>query len=107
MDLTYMLCGIAAVSGTTYLIRCLPIAIIRRKFKNRFFLSLLKYLPFGVLAAMIFPAVFTCCGSVLVSVIGCAAALIIAFIKPNLLLVAFGAVGAAWLSDFIIRLLSA
>lgn len=101
-----MLCGIAAVSGTTYLIRCLPIVVIRRRFKNRFFLSLLRYLPFGVLAAMIFPAVFTCCGSVLVSVIGCAAALLIAFIRPNLLLVAFGAVGAAWLADFIIRILS-
>ena len=57
MTTAYMLIGIAVMSGVTWAIRMIPLALIRRKFRNRFFLSLLYYLPYGVLAAMIFPAV--------------------------------------------------
>ena len=62
MNISYMLAGIAVMSGVTWAIRMIPLAVIRKRFKSRFLLSLLYYLPYGVLAAMIFPAVFTSCG---------------------------------------------
>ena len=45
MDTGYMLTGILVMSGVTYLIRALPIALVRRRLKSRFLLSLLYYLP--------------------------------------------------------------
>ena len=96
----YMLAGIAVMSGVTWAIRMIPLALIRRRFKNRFLLSFLYYLPYGVLAAMIYPAVFTSCGSVAASAVGAAAAIILAFFKAKLIVVAGVAVLAAWLAGF-------
>ena len=76
-DTGYVLAGIAVMSGITWAIRMAPLALIRRRFRNRFLLSFLYYLPYGVLAAMIFPAVFTSCGSIPVSVLGTATAVLL------------------------------
>lgn len=101
-DTGYMLAGIAVMSGITWAIRMIPLALIRRRFKNRFFLSFLYYLPYGVLAAMIFPAVFTCCGSVPVSVIGTAAAVLLSFFHAKLTLVAAASVAVAWIAGLLL-----
>ena len=79
----YILAGIAVMSGVTWAIRMVPLALIRRKFTNHFLLSFLYYLPYGVLAAMIFPSVFSSCGSVPVSVIGTAAAVLLSLFHPD------------------------
>ena len=92
MDTGYMLVGILVMSAVTYLIRALPIALVRRRLQSRFLLSLLYYLPYGVLSAMIFPAVFTCTGNVLAAEIGTGTAILLSFFFPNLLLVAIVAV---------------
>ena len=102
MTTGYMLLGIAVMSGVTWAIRMIPLAVIRRKFRNRFFLSLLYYLPYGVLSAMIFPAVFTSCGSVAASAAGAAVALILSFFRAKLIVVAAAAVFAAWLAGIIL-----
>ena len=102
MKTGYMLAGIAVMSGVTWAIRMIPLALIRRKFRNRFFLSFLHYLPYGVLAAMIFPAVFTCCGSLAASCIGTAVAVILAFFHAKLIVVSAAAVFAAWLAGVLI-----
>lgn len=97
-DMGYVLLGIAVMSGVTWAIRMIPLALIRRRFTNRFLLSFLYYLPYGVLAAMIFPAVFTSCGSIPVSVIAAAAAVLLSFFHAKLTLVAAVSVAAAWLA---------
>lgn len=43
--------------GVTYLIRVLPLTLIRRKIKNRFIRSFLYYVPYVTLAIMTFPAI--------------------------------------------------
>ena len=98
MSTGYMLAGIAVMSGVTWAIRMVPLALIRRKFKSRFLLSFLYYLPYGVLAAMIFPAVFSACGSVPVSVIGTAAAVLLSFLHAKLTVVAAVSVAVVWLA---------
>ena len=52
-----MLCYIAVMAGTTYLIRALPMLLVRKKIKNRFVQSFLYYVPYAVLAAMTVPAI--------------------------------------------------
>ena len=50
---------IAVMAGVTYLVRMLPMVIFRKKIKSRFIRSFLYYIPYAVLAAMTFPAVFS------------------------------------------------
>ena len=52
-----MLCYIAVMAGTTYLIRALPMLLVRRKIKSHFVQSFLYYVPYAVLAAMTVPAI--------------------------------------------------
>ena len=42
----------------TYLIRMLPLTLMRRQIKNRFVRSFLKYVPYAVLSAMTIPDIF-------------------------------------------------
>lgn len=51
----YIYLGIMA--GITYAIRVLPLTLIRRQIKNRFFRSFLYYVPYVTLAVMTFPAI--------------------------------------------------
>ena len=59
MSNRYILTSILMMAVVTYLIRMLPMAIFRKKIKNRFIQSFLSYVPYSVLAAMTFPAAST------------------------------------------------
>jgi len=91
MNITYLLSGIAVMALTTYVIRMLPMVIFRKKITNRWIQSFLSYVPYSVLAAMTFPAIFNSTGSTASAVAGCLAALILAYLKQSLLTVAVGA----------------
>ena len=54
MNKVYIYMFIMAV--VTYLIRMLPLALIKKKITNKFFRSFLYYVPFVTLAVMTFPA---------------------------------------------------
>ncbi len=43
--------------GVTYLIRVLPLTLIRKPIRNRFIRSFLHYVPYATLAVMTFPAI--------------------------------------------------
>lgn len=45
------------MAAVTYLIRVLPLTLIRREIKNRFLRSFLYYVPYVTLAVMTFPAI--------------------------------------------------
>ncbi|MBQ8793472.1 MAG: AzlD domain-containing protein [Clostridia bacterium] len=45
------------MAAVTYLIRMLPLALIKKKITNKFFKSFLYYVPFVTLAVMTFPAI--------------------------------------------------
>lgn len=86
----------------TYLIRMLPFAFIKKKVKSRFIRSFLYYVPYAVLSAMTFPAIFYSTGDVLTALIGTVIALVLAFFRLPLIVVALAAVASAFLSGFII-----
>ena len=48
---------IAVVALVTYLIRVLPLTLIRREIRNPFLRSFLYYVPYVTLAVMTFPAI--------------------------------------------------
>ena len=43
--------------GVTYLIRVLPLTLIKKPIKSRFIRSFLHYVPYATLAVMTFPAI--------------------------------------------------
>ena len=90
------------MAGVTYLIRMLPFAFIKKKVKSKFVRSFLYYVPYAVLSAMTFPAIFYSTGNVLTAVIGSVVALILAFLRLPLIVVALAAVASAFLSGYII-----
>ena len=48
---------IAVMAGVTYLIRVLPLTLIRKEIKNQTIRSFLFYVPYVTLAVMTFPAI--------------------------------------------------
>ena len=72
----------------TYLIRMLPLALIKKKITNRFFKSFLYYVPFVTLAVMTFPAILTATDSVWSALAAFVIAMIIAYAGGGLPIVA-------------------
>lgn len=79
---------ILVMGSVTYLIRLLPLTLIRRRIESRFLRSFLYYVPYATLAAMTFPGILTATGSVVSAALGFAAALLLAFSGKSLLTVA-------------------
>ena len=84
------------MAATTYLIRVLPLTLIRKEIKNKTIRSFLYYVPYAVLAAMTFPAVFYSTGSTLGAVLGTLVAIVLAYFNKGLLTVAVGAAAMAF-----------
>lgn len=72
----------------TYIPRALPITFFRHKIKSNFIKSFLFYVPYAVLAAMTFPAIFYFINNIYIAIAGTACACILAFFKQKLIVVA-------------------
>ena len=93
---------IAVRAGTTYLIRVIPFAAVRGKIKSRFINSVLYYIPFAVLSAMTFPAIFYATGDVVSSAVGTVIALVMAYFNLPLIAVALASSVGAFITSLII-----
>lgn len=82
---------IFAMALSTYLVRVIPFTLFRKKIKSEFFKSFLYYVPYAVLSAMTFPAIFSATGDTVSSLAGTAVALILAYFRLPLIVVAAAA----------------
>ena len=106
MDITLKICAyILVMAAVTYLLRMIPMVFFRKKIQSRFIRSMLYYLPYAVLSAMVIPSVFSSTGSIITATVGLAVALTLAFFKRSLLTVALGASLAAYLTGLIVNLI--
>ena len=101
MNNAMVLLYILVMALITYLIRALPLTLVRSKLPGRFFQSFLNYLPYSVLAAMTFPAILFSTGDLASGIAATAAALLISFAGKNLL---WAAVGASVVSYLVLLL---
>lgn len=97
-----MVLYIAVMAGVTYLIRMIPFTLFRKKIKSRFLQSVLYYIPYAVLSAMTFPAIFYSTDNTVTAVIGTVVAVILAYFKLPLTVVALSACAAALVTGFIV-----
>lgn len=93
---------IFVMAAVTYIPRVVPLAIFRKKIKNQFLQSFLLYMPYGVLAAMVFPDIFYSTATLTSSICGATVALILAYKKRGLLTVAVGATVAVFLVEMFV-----
>ena len=77
--------------AVTYLIRVLPLTLIRKEIKNKTLRSFLYYVPYVTLAVMTFPAMIHATQSPISGVIALIVALLMAFFGLGLFPVAVGA----------------
>ena len=89
----------------TYLIRAIPLVLVKHKIKNKFFNSFLYYIPYTVLAAMTIPAIFTATGNLISAIAGLAVAIVLAYQRKSLIVVAVGACAAVFIIEGIITLI--
>ena len=81
----------AVMALVTFLIRALPLTLIRQEIKSPFIRSFLYYVPYVTLSAMTVPAIFTATRNVYSAAAGFVTALVLAFMRRSLLFVAAGA----------------
>lgn len=76
------------MAGVTYLVRMLPLVLVKDKIKNRFILSFLHYMPYAVLTAMTVPAIFHATGSIWSALAGFLVGVLLAYFEKSLVTVA-------------------
>ncbi|MHA6252196.1 AzlD domain-containing protein [Oceanobacillus sp. CAU 1775] len=92
---------IIVMAIVTYLIRVLPLTIIRKDIKNIYVRSFLYYVPFVTLAVMVFPAILTATASIWSALIGFIVAIIFSLRGSSLVGVAL----VTCLSVFVVELI--
>lgn len=87
-----MIIAVALMAVVTYIPRAFPIVFLRKKLESRFLRSLLYYVPYAVLGAMIFPKVIYSTGNIYSALAGACVAFILAYFEQGLMKVAIGAI---------------
>ena len=103
MNNTYIYIGI--MFFVTFLIRVLPLTVIRKKIKNVTLRSFLFYVPYITLAVMTFPAIIETTDSLLAGLISFVIGIILAYLNVSLFGVAVSCCAIVFVCEFIINLL--
>lgn len=82
---------IAVMAGVTYLIRILPLTLIRKEIKNQTIRSFLFYVPYVTLAVMTFPAIIQATDSMWAGLAALIAGIALAWFGGSLFQVAVAA----------------
>ena len=97
----YQLICVLIMAIASYLPRFIPITFLKKKIKSRYVQSFLFYMPYAVLAALTFPAIFYATGNIYTAIIGTIIALALSFFKVNLAIVAVICVAAVFGFSFL------
>lgn len=93
------------MAGVTYLIRMVPLVLVKKKIKNKYVLSFLYYIPYAVLSVMTFPAIFYSTNSVISASVGTAVALLLAYLRRSMVTVAAASCLAVFLTEYIMKII--
>ncbi|MBR4073410.1 MAG: AzlD domain-containing protein [Clostridia bacterium] len=93
------------MAGVTYLVRMIPLVLVKNKIKNRFILSFLYYVPYTVLSVMTVPAIFYATSHTITAIIGFVVAVAVAFFEKSLVKVAACSCAAVLIAEVAIKYL--
>lgn len=97
----YAFISVLLMALVTYLPRVLPLVLFRKEITSPFIKSFLHYVPFAVLASLTFPDIFYSTGKLSTALCGTLVAIILAYKKQGLVVVALGAIFTVFLTGFI------
>ena len=93
---------ILVMAVTSYLIRVLPLTLIRKHIRNRFLQSFLYYVPYVTLAVMTFPAIVEATQAPISGALALAAGILAAWLGCNLFQVALTCCGVVFLAELLL-----
>ena len=96
---------ILIMAGVTYLVRVLPITLIRRQIKNRFLKSFLYYVPYVTLSVMTFPAILNATQSPISGAIALVAGILLAWFGASLFKVAIASCSVVFIAELVMTYL--
>lgn len=96
---------VLAMAVTTYLIRALPLTLLKKPIRNRFLRSFLHYVPTACLTAMTFPAILTATDNAVSGAIGLAIGILLALKKQSLIVVAVASCATVFIVEQLIKFL--
>jgi len=88
--------------AVTYLIRVLPLTLIRRPIKNRFIRSFLYYVPYVTLAVMTFPDIVQATTAPVAGLLALVAGVALAWSGRSLLTVAVASCAVVFITEMIV-----
>ena len=93
---------ILVMAVTTYLIRVVPITLMRKEIKNRTFRSFLTYVPYVTLAVMTFPAILKATQTPVAGALALAAGILCAWLRAGLFQVAAVCCAVVFVTELIL-----
>ena len=94
---------IACMAGITFLIRVLPLTLMKKPIRNRFLRSFLRYVPTACLAAMTFPGILYATENLISGLVGLGVALALAFGKKSLIVVSVASCAAVFAMEMLLK----
>lgn len=94
---------ILMMAGVTYLIRMIPLVLVKGKITSTFVQSFIYYVPYAVLSAMTIPAIFYSTASFASAIAGFVVAVVVAYFNKPLLTVALSACGTVLAVEILMR----
>ena len=96
---------ILTMAVTTYLVRAIPLTVLKKPIKNRFIRSFLHYVPTACLTAMTFPAILSSTEHLISGAAGLAVGVLLAFKNKSLIVVAVASCAAVFIVEQLVVLL--
>jgi len=88
----YIILSLTLICIASFLPRVIPFLLPKGKIKSQFLNSFLNYIPYSVLGAMIFPAIFFATSNLVASIAGAIVAITLSFAQKRLIVVALGSI---------------
>ena len=96
---------ILVMAVTTYLVRAIPLTLLKKPIRSRFLRSFLHYVPTACLTAMTFPAILTATDHVISGAAGLVVGVLLALKNKSLIVVAVASAATVFIVDQLIRFL--
>ena len=99
MRIQSILLAVLVMASVTYLIRVIPLVLIRREIKNRTVRSFLYYVPYVTLSVMTFPAILSATAVLWSALAALAVAVVLSLLRCKLPVVALAACATVFLTE--------
>ena len=96
---------ILTMAATTYLIRAIPLTLLKKPVRNRFLRSFLHYVPPACLTAMTFPAILFSTENMMSGAVGLLVGVLLALKTKSLIVVAVASCAAVFLTEQLLQFL--